>query len=564
MKPYPSTVFGWKLRALMGSLKSDSPLTRFGKLASLTAVCAFSIGATLFFRAVFANLVEIEGLGEPLLWRILSIALATIFVMLVISNVITGIGALYRDRELAFLMAKPLTHRQVFHVGFVDNLVFSSWSLAVLGVPLVTAWGWVFGLPGWTVILAVAGGLAPLVLLASVVAAVILMGLVTLARLTSPRKALLVVLVAITATVGGVAVQRSGGLVVEGRSRLSTVERYLAGLRREPPRPLTPPQWMTAMMRALRRQDYGRAAFFGVLLVLTAVVWMRWLSLLAGRWFYRTWTDFADLSGRTPAASTRSAARRFTRGWLPNPLNAMLRKDLLQFVRTPAQWAQFILLVTFLLLYLVNLLWVSSRFDFSNPNYRVLVMFLNFAFTGFILATLSVRFVYPLISLEGRAFWLVRSSPVNLNLLFWEKFFLAFAVFMWLCELIVLASNRVLHVSGAMMLLTTAATFLMGATLTALAVGMGALMPDFRDENPMRIASTPGGVLTVILSLLYVAAMVAALAWPTQGYFRYLLGRGAFPAERARSALVLVTGLNLLAFLVPLRLGWRALKARDV
>jgi ABC-2 type transport system permease protein len=113
-------------------------------------------------------------------------------------------------------------------------------------------------------------------------------------------------------------------------------------------------------------------------------------------------------------------------------------------------------------------------------------------------------------------------------------------------------------------ILTTAAIFMMGATLTGLAIGLGALMPDFKDESPMRIASTPGGVLTVVISLVYVGLMVAALAWPAQGYFVYLMGKGPFPMEKVMHALALVIGLNTLTLVIPMRLGKRALREIDL
>jgi ABC-2 type transport system permease protein len=561
---FPRTTLGWKWRAFTGSLALDPPGTRIGKILSLLTIIAFAVGATFFFRGVFANLLKYEGIGEPLLWRIIGITLTTVFMMLVISNLITGIATVYRSPEIPFLLARPVPIHRLFLGRFFDNLVYSSWSLAALGAPLVIAWGWVFRLPFGTITAVILFGLVPLVVISAAVSLAILMGLVALAHRTSSRFAILMVTALALAGLLLITAQRRGGLVVEGAARSSTVERYLAGLERETRLPLAPSQWMSGAMRAIRRNDLSHAAFLSGLLSLTALVALRWLTVLAEKVYYRSWTAFSDIIGRRDESAPPRNAERFNRGLFPNPLNAMLHKDLAEFTRNPSQWAQFLMLLAFLLVYLANLIWVSSRFNFDNPQWKVLVMFLNFAFSGFILATLSVRFVYPLISLEGRSFWVIRGAPVSVKLLFWEKFFLAFVVFMGLCELIVFISNRVLHVSGAMMTLTTVATFLMGATLTGLAIGLGAAMPDFKEESPMRIASTPGGVLTVILSLVYVGLMVAILAWPTEGYFRYLLGRGEFPAGRALRALILVAGLNLLALAIPLRLGQRRLAQSDL
>jgi len=536
---------------------------RLGKLTSLLVIVLFGIGATFFFRTVFENLLDLESIGEPLLWRVIGIALVTVFALLIVSNLITGIATLYRSDEIPFMFSKPVSYHKVYLSRFIDNLLYSSWSLAVLGVPIVIAWGLVFHASLWTTSALIIFGLLPLVLIAAELGTAALTLLILIARWTSPKLAMTIVIGVIIGAVGVVVQQRSHGLVVEGTARMSTVERYLTGLSRENLSPATPPYWLAAAMRAVQRRNHQRAAFFGVLLTLTSLVWLRWLVRWSGKAYYPSWAAFSEFTGLRSRASPAHAARRFTRGWLPNPLNAMLRKDILQFIRNPSQWGQFLILIAFLLVYLLNLVYVSSRLNFDDPHWKTMVLFLNFAFTGFILATLSVRFVFPLISLEGRGFWTLRSAPVSVNLLFWEKFFLAFAVFMGLCELIVFFSNHVLHVTGAMMILTTAATFLMGIALTGLAIGMGALFPDFKDQSPMRIASTPGGVLTVVISLIYVAVMVAILGWPARGYFLYLLGRAPFPAGRALVALGLVLGVNTLILLIPVRFGRYAIQVRD-
>jgi len=563
---FPHTEIGWKIRALWGSFSLDSWGIRIGKLTSIIVIIAFSVGATFFFRAIFESLIKMEDIGEPLLWRVIPITLATLFAMLVVSNLITGIATIYRSPEIPFLFAQPISYRRIFLSRFVDNMVYSSWSLAVLGIPIIIAWGWIFKISIYKIIFVTLFGLAPFVFIAAEIGITILMGVVLFVRHTS-RKAITLLIIIVIISVAGfgyIIQQNSRGLVVEGATRTSNVEHYLTSLAQENRSSLTPPHWLAGSMKALRYKNGFQAFFLCALLTLTSIVWLRWLSLWSERVYYPSWAALEEFTGKRKHTGSLRSARRFTKGWLPNPLNAMLRKDMLEFVRNPSQWGQFLILVAFLLIYLFNLIYVSTRLNFDNPYWKTMVLFLNFAFTGFILATLAVRFVFPLISLEGRGFWAVRSAPVSINLLFWEKFFLAFVVFMGLCEMIIWFTNRVLDVTPAMMMLTTVGTFLMGVALTGLGIGMGSLYPDFKDESPMRIASTPGGVMTVVISLVYVAIMVAILGWPAKGYFVYLLGHGSFPVVRILTALVLVAGVHTLVFLVPVRLGRQALQKRDV
>ncbi len=564
MSRFPHTMIGWKARLLWGSFALDLWGAKIGKLISLFIIIAFSIGSTYFFRKVFEKLLELEVFGMSLLWRVVGIALGTLFGLLVVSNLITGIATLYRSSEVGFLMARPVSYRNIFINRFIDNIGYSSWSLAVLGVPMMVALGQVFNLSVYVICSLILFGFMPFVLIAAEIGVAALMGQIFLAKKTSPKFAILFVLTILASVIGWVVFERSQVMMLQGMpGQLAHIEHIASTMSGSDKLLLTPPQWLAGSMNAILKNDIRQIVLYTGLLILTAVVWLRWLWLWSGTVYYHSWISFSEMTGKSGMLSSAKSAARFTRGFLPNPINAMLRKDLLEFMRNPSQWAQFLILVAFLLIYLLNLVYISGKFIVEDEYWKTLVLFLNFAFTGFILATLSVRFVFPLISLEGKSFWVIRSAPVSVNTLFWEKFLLAFVVFMGLCEIIVYFSNHELNVTGPMISVTTAATFTMGVALTGLAIGMGALFPDFRNDSPMRIASTPGGVLTVVISLLYVGLMVAILAWPTQGYFHYLSGQGPLPFKRALQALTLVAGLNALVLLLPVSQGRQVLLNKD-
>jgi ABC-2 type transport system permease protein len=49
-------------------------------------------------------------------------------------------------------------------------------------------------------------------------------------------------------------------------------------------------------------------------------------------------------------------------------------------------------------------------------------------------------------------------------------------------------------------------------TLAALAMGLGAIFPNFREDNPTKIVSGFGGTLCLVLSFLYIVGSVTLLA----------------------------------------------------
>jgi hypothetical protein len=97
-----------------------------------------------------------------------------------------------------------------------------------------------------------------------------------------------------------------------------------------------------------------------------------------------------------------------------------------------------------------------------------------------------------------------------------------------------------------------------------LSVGMGAIYPRFEERNPGKIASSVGGMLTTVLSLIYVGLMVVIAALPAQRYSIHKMDSTIpFPTFEVTVALIMMTILNLTTTIIPLRLGFLSMKKRD-
>jgi ABC-2 type transport system permease protein len=66
--------------------------------------------------------------------------------------------------------------------------------------------------------------------------------------------------------------------------------------------------------------------------------------------------------------------------------------------------------------------------------------------------------------------------------------------------------------------LSVITVLVMAFALTSLSVGLGALTPNFKEDNPARIANGLGGTMNVILSLIYIGATIAWLMIPAYHY----------------------------------------------
>ena len=88
--------------------------------------------------------------------------------------------------------------------------------------------------------------------------------------------------------------------------------------------------------------------------------------------------------------------------WISRPSQALLSKDIKLFLRDPVQTLQFLVFFGFLGVYFLN---IAKIHAIDIALWKNLLSFLNMFAICAIMVSLGLRFLFPLISLEGRAFW---------------------------------------------------------------------------------------------------------------------------------------------------------------
>lgn len=528
------------------------------------ASCFFA-GSFYFFYRIFSYLGNLQDIGVLLMNKLVSLGFLAIFVMLIISNIVTSISTLYRSPETAFLLSTPVSHRQVFTVKFIDNIFYSTWAVFLLGLPLVFAYGIVRNFALWEYLFEVFCVLVPFVIIPACIGVIFSGGMFLASSRISPR----VLMISMSSIVALVVVLyfklgQPSSLAFNVISDWRVLNRYIGSIG-VTSFPFLPSFWVSESLRTLAER--GRTSLFVYMLAIvsTTLMALNIIFNLARKYYYSSWLASAEHHGTHQRKSVaRKKTSRFFRlpDWLPSDFRAVLSKDLKLFIREPAQWAQFTVLLVLLIIYLINLKYFPTNVE--DSYWKTLIGFANFAFSGFILATLSVRFVFPTISLEGRAFWAIKSSPMPLKRVFWEKFWSAFLIFFLISEVLAFVSNVMLGLKGILMLLTFFSVLLMSVSLTSLSVGFGAAFPRFEERNPGKIASSMGGMLATIISLIYVGLMVAVAALPANRYTLYkMYPELPFPRFEVALSVGIMLILNLTAIVVPLKLGISSMKNRD-
>ncbi|UCC78575.1 MAG: hypothetical protein JSW64_09855 [Candidatus Zixiibacteriota bacterium] len=534
-------------------------------IVGLFVISCFFGGSYFFFYRIFNYLGGLQDIGLLLINKIISLGFLAIFIMLIISNIVTSITTLYRSNETAFLISTPASHNDVFTVKFIDNIFFSTWAVLLLGMPIIFAYGMVREFNFWHYIYTVFFGLLPFIVIPACLGVAFSIIMFRLSKSISPRLmflsfgSILFLIIVLYFKFG-----QPSSLAFNVISDWRVLNRYLGSMGATS-FPFLPSFWMSEVLRTISEGEGKSLLAYILALISSMALFLNLVFRLAHYQYYESWLASAETRGRKIASKgkTSRSVRFFGMPeWLPSDFRAVLRKDLKLFIREPAQWAQFTVLLALLAIYLVNLKYFPT--DVRDSYWKTLIGFGNFAFTGFILATLSIRFVFPNISLEGRPFWAIISSPMPVRRLFWVKFWSAFIIFLMISEVLAFVSNIMLGLRGTLMVLTFISVLLMSISLTSLAVGMGAIHPRFEERNPGKIASSMGGMLATILSLIYVGLMVTIAALPAHRYSVFKMDPTLpFPVFEVSLAAALMFVLNLTVIVVPLKLGLRSLKSRD-
>lgn len=497
-----------KLRDVSNRVRQAARETPLKLGATLVFVLLIWLTLFLFFSTVFDRIYQtsLEGVvAVPMVFKFFFVAL---MVMLTFSNAILAHGSLFGWGESAYLFASPVRPSHVVAVKYAEGLVFSSWSLILLGIPLMVAMasrseGWAF----YPIFVAFFLCFVPIPAAVGLFAA-------WAVAMWAPRSGRRLI-VALAVLIGALALtwiwqvwqsttHSQGNWIKHFYSRMALIESNL-----------WPSTWVTRGIYAAANRRLGEAAFYLYLTFANAVFFSYAVVKLVGS---RAVLAFSLAQAAGAAVMVRGGrATRWLAAllffYLPRRLRLVALKDVRTFSRDPLQWSQLAILFGLMTIYIVNIPQINGVDGFIAN--RLLISYLNFAAMCLILATFTSRFVFPMISLEGYQLWLIGLLPLPRGWLLGAK--LAFALTVtWGCAVSVmsLASWMLeLPLHWALMHLAVMASVCAG--LSGLAVGLGARFPVFSQRNPTRIASGFGGTINLIFSVVYIIAVLVAVGWVT-------------------------------------------------
>jgi ABC-2 type transport system permease protein len=480
----------------------------FGGIAVIVGLAIFGGSAWIAL-----HLTQYAELGDYLLRLGLSWLFLTFLSFLVFSGVVSALSTFFLADDLRLLMASPVAARRIFHARFARTIGQASWMVVVFLAPVLLGIGVArcAPLPYYPaavlivipfVVIPVAIGTAVTLVLVNVFPArrardlLVLMGLlfagalVVLLRFIQPERLMRV-------------------------ESLPDITDFFASLQ-SPVTPLLPSFWAgESLFAGLQggRDLLHASALWTTAFALTAIV-----GAACERWHF---------AGYSKAQEARKA--RFTRlDGLDRlirrlPMRAsrryLLLKDLKVFLRDVSQWSQLLLLVALMLVYLYNFRVLDlERVPYMSGVVKNVYALVNLGMAGFVMATVAARFVFPAVSAEGRAFWIIRTSPVSLRDFLWSKFWTGLAPVFLLTETLTILANELLGIDPFLKVVSAVAIAFMSVGMVGLATGLGARYPRFDAESPTQVAGSYGGVMFMIYAVLFVIVTCILLGWPSSIY----------------------------------------------
>jgi ABC-2 type transport system permease protein len=531
-----------------------------GKILLLLLVGGGFWGGTfVLMERVLRYLKATPEVGPLIASKILGVALLSFLSLLLLSNLITALSSFFLARDLDLLLSAPVDWLTFYVAKLGENLLHSSWMVVVMAVPVFTAYGVVFdGGPLFAFVAAAA--LLPLLVVPAAVGTAVTTILVNVFPARRIRDLLTIVAVlAAAAFVLALRLARPEQLArPEGFRNLVDFLTLLQA----PTSPFLPSQWAAdAVMNWL-----GRVADpLPLVLLWTTAPAVMTLGALVHRRLYISGHTRSQEGGDVRGAERKQAS------WITlllSPLRPsqreLLLKDLRVFFRDSTQWGQLILIAVLLVVYLFNISALPLNTGERLPLYvTVMVIFLNLGLTGFVLASIAVRFIFPAVSLEGRQLWLLRSSPLDLRGLLWSKYWTGTGPLLVLAVILIVLTSTSLKAPAAVMALSIGTIVALTLALGAIALGYGAMYPQFETENVAQIPTSFGGLVCMMTIVGLLGLIIAIEAGPVSEYIRLQqagLRGGVTALFLGLGAVIVVCGV---ATVLPLRVAMRKLEGMD-
>ncbi len=490
---------------------------------ALILTLAIYFGLTSFFKYVGKGAVlgPIIGpfIGNLILSKLLEMLFLSLFFMLIFSSIISALSYLFLDDDLSILFPSPVSTSKIFWSKFILYSIDSSWMAMLFFTPVLFAFATAMKAQGYIYFIFFS------IVLLFILLPNLLSGLITIIlSYFFPVKQMRKVFqfLSACALTGLVFFIRS--LEAEkllNPNHFENISDYLLSIQL-PLNVYTPTIWLHKCSLNLFNNNLPDALSSIIPLVVTLVVGFIIMDLLVRALYFKAWQKSAEsLDNQIFSLEWIRRLMIWPFKFVKDDVRVIASKEITMFFRDPAIFSQLFMILAIVIIYGYNLSIIPLKDIpalYSKSTNNALV-FLNGPFIGFILAAIGLRFVYPSISIEGQAFWAIKSAPINLRRVLNIKLFLYLIPMLGLGLTLCYISNSMFEVSHASIeWLSYINVVLITFVTTILAISVGSIFANFNLNSSLKVSGSLGGFIYMLLCGFYIFNLILLELYPIYRY----------------------------------------------
>jgi len=480
-----------------------------GGRISVRSLLILGFGAVLFtgLYLVCVNTIHYfhsqNELGVILSLKIFQMAWIMVFTMLIFSNMVSGVSALFLSKDNEIIFAAPTSLNELYLTRYITTTIFTSWMMIIFSLPVFGAFGQVFETgPLYYLLL-----LPTVIVIAAIASGIGLLFTIILVNVFPARrtKDIVVYLSLLFGILLYLVIRLLRPEDLADPERFPDFIEYLSSMS-TPASPYLPPSWASRLLTGYLQDHYIDWLLIALLTTTPFVIYF------AGEWVMNRWF----FPGFSKAQESFGGSHKFQqKQYHPQPIRWFFRKELKMFIRDSSQWSQLFLIGALIVVYLYNFKVLPLDRDLLPVEIiGNIIAFANIGLTGFLIASLCARFVFPTIGAEGSAIGLILTSPLSLKKYMLYKYLFYILPFTFLAAVLLIASNHLLKISGPMWWISLITGLIITWSVVAIALGFGAFYADFKAENQAVVQGSFGAILFLFVALAYELITILVVSFP--------------------------------------------------
>jgi len=535
------------------------PVSIVKNLGTILVYAIFGLGVFFFTQNIIEYLLEEIKIGSFLLHRFISVVLFIFFLAVHVGNIVVSYSTLYKSVEVQFLLTKPINYHNLFIIKFLDNFFYSSTTLLLIICAVLGGYGTYFGLGVEFYFISILFHIFPFMLTAASLGVIILMLVIRLAVTFGLRKVIAILaIVYIASLLIFFKLSNPVLLVTQVMAYYPNINQYFGFFDNHFTK-LLPNFWLSESFYWISNNSYIKSLPFTILQIICSLSFFSLAVYLSRKWYYKTLTASTELRLFNNSLRKKNLFFSFDKHSFYKPqTDVLIKKEFWLFFREPSQWVHLCVLLFLLGIFATSISTIDVKLlNVYNPSLKAILYLVVFLFNIFLIASLSLRFVFPLLSLEGSAYWKIKSSPVNPVKLLTMKFFIFFLIILALGQLINFFSH--LNYPSTLALSSSLNTAFITVTLVSMNFGMGSIFANFKEKNPIRIASSQGASITFLFTLVYLVFLVTILFLPVYEFFHPFKNPAIADKNLFLASLILAL-FAIIVSVISIRIGFKALQ----